>query len=240
MANRQDIIDRIRAMRAKAEDAAATEAEAMAAAEMAAKLLIKYDIKPEELAEIGKAEGVEQAFRQGKVGHPVAEAVAVAVSELTETKVYRDRAEIKFIGLEEDVLMAVYLIEMLVGAAKRAWVGYSEDNYKEAVPFKQLMHFRESFFVGFSARVSMRLNELRKFREEQRAQAQSTGHGTALVIVKQDIIRRKMEEMGLVLGKARRKNKTYDSATFMQGAAAGETVNLNRPFAGNASTGATQ
>lgn len=238
MANRQDIIDRIRAMRAKAEDAAATEAEAMAAAEMAARLLVKHDIKPEELAEIQKAEGVEHAFRQGKVGHPVAEGVAVAVSQLTETKVYRDRAEIKFIGLEEDVLMAVYLIEMLVGAAKRAWIGYSEENHQKALPFKQLMHLRESFFMGFSTRVSARLNELRKFREEQRAQSQSTGHGMALVVVKQDIIRRKMEEMGLVLGRARRNDKTYDSGTFLRGVAAGDTVNLNRPFAGNTTHGA--
>jgi Protein of unknown function (DUF2786) len=235
---RDEIIAKIRALRAKAEDHAATEAEAMAAAEMAARLLVKHDIKPEELAEIAKSEGVVSGFRQGKVLHPVANFTAVAIAHFTETRAYQDNGEIKFIGLEEDVLMAVYLIEMLTGAAKRGWVGHAEQH---SYAFREFAFQRESYFRGFATRVSDRLNELYRFRKQQREMAQGSGNSTALVIVKSEVIKRTMDEMGLRLSKSRRNKRSYlDPHTFRAGMAQGNNVNLGRPFGANATTGAIE
>lgn len=237
MANRDEIIAKIRALRAKAEDAAATEAEAMSAAEFAARLLTKHDIKPDELAEVAKSEGTVSGFRQGKVLHPVADYTANAIAAFTETRAYNQNGEIRYIGLEEDVLMAVYLTEMLVGAAKRGWVAYAEESIHRVVPFNQMNHLRLSYFMGFTRRVCTRLHELKKQRETARHTAQGSSNSNALVVVKSEIIKRKMEEMGLVIGKARNQKQYLDPTTLGAGYAHGDKVNLGRPFSGNQSMG---
>lgn len=237
MANRDEIIAKIRALRAKAEDAAATEAEAMAAAEFAARLLTKHDVKPDELAEVAKSEGTVSGFRQGKVLHPLADYTANAIAAFTETKAYNQEGEIRYIGLEEDVLMAVYLTEMLVGAAKRGWVAHAEENVHRALPFSQMNHLRVSYFMGFTRRVCTRLKELKAQRDAARHTAQGSSSSNALVVVKSDIIKRKMEEMGLTIGKARKSRQYFDPGMVIAGQAHGDKVNLGRPFGGNQSTG---
>lgn len=238
MASREEIIAKIRAMRAKAEDSAATEAEAMAAADMAARLLIKHDIKPDELAEVAKSEGSVSGFGQGKVLHPIAEYASYAVQQFTETKAYfpRGTGEVKFIGLEEDVLMAVYLIEMLVGAAKRAWIGFSEENGIERIGFKRMQVARVSFFFGFAMRVSERLEQLKAERDAARQSAQGTSNSNALVIVKSEIIKRTMEEQGIRIGGTLNSKRTIDTNTMMAGREHGDKVNLNRPVNGGSGT----
>lgn len=237
MTDRSDIIDKIRALRAKAEDAAATEAEAMAAAEMAARLLVKHDIKPEELAEVAKSEGTISGFRQGKVLHPVADYTCNAIARFTETKGYNHNGEIKYIGLEEDVLMAVYLTEMLVGAGKRGWVAYADENIHIVLPFKQMDLRRIAYMRGFAQRVSDRLDELKAYRDTARKEAQGTSNATALVVVKDAIIKKVMQENGIALSKRRDKQLHLDPKTFMAGMAQGDQVNLGRPFAGNSARG---
>lgn len=237
MANRDEIIAKIRALRAKAEDAAATEAEAMAAAEFAARLLTKHDIKPDELAEVAKSEGTVSGFRQGKVLHPVADYTANAIAAFTETRAYNQNGEIRYIGLEEDVLMAVYLTEMLVGAAKRGWVAHAEENVHRALPFKEMNSKRFGYFYGFAQRVASRLGELKAYRDAQRKQAQGASNSSALVVVKSEIIKRKMEEMNLTIGKGRNRRECIDPRTYAAGQAHGDKVNLGRPFGGNQSTG---
>lgn len=233
MIDRSAIIEKIRALRAKAEDAAATEAEAMAAAEMAARLLVKHDIKPEELSEVAKAEGTISGFRQGKVLHPVADYTANAIARFTETKAYHQNGEIRYIGLEEDVMMAVYLTEMLVGAGKRGWVAYADEYIAAPLPFKVMESRRFAYFSGFASRISNRLDELKAYRDATRKEAQGTSNATALVVVKDAIIKKVIEERGLAFGKRRDKPVYMDPATWMAGHAQGDNVNLGRPFAGN-------
>lgn len=190
MANRDEITAKIRALRAKAEDAAATEAEAMVAAEFAARLLAKHDVKPDELAEVAKSEGVVSGFRQGKVLHPITQYTGWAIQQFTETRCYFQMGEAKYIGLEEDVLMAIYLTEMLIGAGKRAWVAYSEENALSKLGLKKLQIARVSFFIGFAQRVSDRLMELKEQRDAARQATHGNSNSTALVVVKSEIIKR--------------------------------------------------
>lgn len=236
MANREEIIEKIRALRAKAEDAAATESEAMSAAEMAARLLVKHDIKPEELAEVAKSEGTVSGFRQGKTLHPVAEQCAYQIMQFTETRAYINQGEVRFIGLEEDVMMAVYLIEMLTGAAKRAWIDYAEG--LQVKKFAETQRRRVSYFHGFAVRVSQRLQELKAFRDAQRQAAQGASNSTALVVVKSEIIRRTMEEKGInISGVYKSRAVRYDDASMTAGFKQGDNVNLGRPMGSTAAMG---
>lgn len=237
MADRKQIIEKIKALRAKADDRAGTEAEAMAAAEMAARLLALHEVKPEELRELQESVGAHDKYDQGKVLHPVAGWLATSIANLTETTAYRADNEINYVGTEPDVMMAVYLTEMMVATAKRGWLNLAEDEY-EGLPFKQIQHKRVSYFQGFAKSVDAKLRALAAAQAMRRTEAQGTGHSTALVVAKGDIIKRKLDEMGIVLHKSRKKAIYADREAFGRGEAHGQTVNVNRPFGTNTHTGA--
>lgn len=234
MANRDDIIRKIKSLRAKADDAGATEAEAMQAAEMAARLLVRHDISPDELRDVEKTGATSGGFRQGKTLHPVLHACHRGLGEFTETTVYNDKGELRFIGIESDVLMATYLSEMFVAAAKRLW----REFYPEVAdaPFAVQTHARESLFSGFGHRLSQRMLELAEFRVNSR----EASHGTALVVVKEQIIARHMEEIGLKLVRKRARRRNFNPQAFNAGATAANDVNLGRPFGSDGDRGVLQ
>lgn len=229
MANRKEIIEKIVALRAKASNAASTEAEAMTAAEMAAKLLTKHEIRPEELAEAKEEGATVGAFRTGRILHPVAECTINAISTLTETKGYANGGEATFIGVESDVLMANYLVEMLIGAAKRGWISEAETKYKRC-KFNTLSKYRDAYYRGFAASVSERLRAMAAARIVRRQEAQGSSNSSALVVVKSAMIEAKMQEMGLTFIKSRRSRRYLDPEALASGMDAGKNVNLGRPI----------
>lgn len=238
MANRDKILETIRALRAKADDKGATEAEVMAAAEMLARLIVKHDVKPEELEEVKKEGAVEKGFRQGSTLHPVLATCWNGIGKFTETKPYQIKGEMRFIGVESDVVMAVYLSEMFVGAAKRLWREFQPTIASKG--FNEQMMLRQSLYRGFGSRLSARLIELADFRAEQR-KAASQAHSTALVIVKTTLIKDKMAEMGLTLRKGRKDyHGQIDGKAFIKGREAADNVNLGRPFGGAEARGELQ
>jgi hypothetical protein len=236
MANREDTIKKIKALRAKAADAAATEAEAMQAAEMAARLMTRNDISPEELVEVEKSAGATAGFRQGKTLHPVLKSCWSGIQNLTNTKCWQSNGEFRCVGVEEDVMMAMYLSEMLVGASKRIWTTYFEENGLEGRPFRRITTAREDLMRGFGEAVDKKMHELAAARATAQA---TTSSGSALVVVKKDVIRRTLKEMGVSLRKGGRDSyRAVDMAAYGSGFAQGASVNLNRPFGGHSDRGA--
>lgn len=229
MANRKEIIEKIMNLRAKAANAASTEAEAMTAAEMAAKLLTKHEIRPEELAEAKEEGAIAGAVRTGKILYPVAEWTINAISTLTETKGHADGGEAVFIGVESDVLMANYLVEMLIGTARRGWIREAETTYKRC-KFNALSKYRDAYYRGFAMSVSERLRAMAAARVIRRQEAQGNSNSSALVVVKSAMIEAKMQEMGLTLVKSKRSRRYLDPKALASGMDAGANVNLGRPI----------
>lgn len=228
MTDRTTIIERIKALRAKANDAAASVDEAASAAAMAAKLLTKYEVSPQELREREESAGAAERFRQGKILHPVADYLAVSLASFTETRVYQEHGELVFVGVDSDVEMAIYLTEMLVATAKRMWLDIANDLN---VGFKELQHKRQSFFLGFTADIRIRLARIMEERLEQRKSTMSSKGSSDLVVVKDSIIQNKLDEMGIKLYKAKRRQTFHpDRDSYASGAKAASNVNLNRPM----------
>jgi hypothetical protein len=235
--HRDDILEKIRNLRAKASNAASTEAEAQTAAMMAAKLLQKHDVKETELEIQQEGAAHKKAEHKAKVMPEILHYCARGIERLTETKVYAEGIQLCYIGTPHDVEMALYLTEMLVGASKRAWIDAAEATGK--TDFKALTIARLSFYRGFGTRVSDRLIDMANERAEARMKARGTATGSALVVVKSALIEAKMKEMGLTLvpGKAREFG-ALDPAAYQMGAGAGDRVNLNRPVEGEEGWGA--
>lgn len=231
MATRTDIINRIKALRAKAADQSATEAEALQAAEMAARLLARHDITPAELVEIEKSSAVDNGMRTGKELHPVLRVCGVRIGQLTETQAYCVGGEMRFVGLEEDVMMALYLSELFVGTAKRLWADYFPSI--EGRRWAEVKAHREDLYTGFGARLSNRMEKMILARNEERKA--SSGNGSALVVIKKDLIASKMKEMGLELVKTKvSRNVRKSTGALGVGYDAAGSVSFERPLGSDA------
>lgn len=84
------ILDKIRALRAKATDAASTEAEMKEAAKLVARLMMKHDVDEADLEASGAKVSYKSAHaNMGRVKHDldlVRERIAYAIQQLTGTK----------------------------------------------------------------------------------------------------------------------------------------------------------
>lgn len=116
MTDREKIAARIRALMAKTLENGCTEAEAVAAAELAAKLLGQYNMTLDEV------EMRASPFKRHQEAHddPVGERlwrIASAISKLTNVNYWTSRPgvrpiEINFFGFAHEVLIAEYLLEI--------------------------------------------------------------------------------------------------------------------------------
>ncbi len=238
-------IELIAALRRKAADAASTEAEVAEAAAAASKLMAKHGIEESDIERANadntfhgmKHAGAPQPSRQ--VQHAVMAALW-GIEIFTETECwlntyrrYQNGKYVKFqdavfCGFEGDIEMAFYLTELVRGAAERAWKRYyAEHSYMkdwEQYPRKMNM---EAFKTGFGQHVGARLTLMA--RERQKAAPAPTG-GTALVIQKESLIERYMEEHGVELTKSKARGRSLDGAALAAGRSAGNALNLNRPI----------
>ena len=230
------IIERIRNLRAKAADAAASEAEANQAAAMAAKLLSKYDLEECDLNSTDSSNrGTVGGYQTHKRDiHTALRQCAGAIAKLTETSAYREDGTLKFIGTGPDVEMALYLVEMIRGAADRSWKDHRK-LHGSSMGRAEMNRRRKSFMIGFGERLAERIRELAKERQRQR----ETHTGTDLVVIKKDIIEATKQELGLRLSKPRRRASHINMHSYAAGQMAGDNVNLNRPVEGGSTSTAT-
>lgn len=217
---RKALVEKIRALRAKASNVASTEAEAKQAAAMVAKLLTRYDMTEQDLGDYdeGKAAAV-----QGEMLDAMPEVLKwswAGIVALTETKAYLGaNRRLCFIGMEPDVEMALYLSEIIESACARAL----KAGFKGADAMQ-----RRSFQAGFGASVKEKLKELAEERK-----AAKTATGTAIVIRKGDLVSAFEKDAGLKLGRSSRgRGSKVDVEYFMAGKQVGRALNVSRPISG--------
>jgi hypothetical protein len=123
-ADREKLAARLRALKAKTVANGCTEAEAMAAAELLARLLDQYNMTMDE------AELRSSPFDQARMEEddslvaPWLWVVAAAIAHLTNTRTWNerpgDRQHCTFFGLQHEVDVACYLLEICAGAMTTA------------------------------------------------------------------------------------------------------------------------
>lgn len=228
---RKALIERIRTMRAKAENEASTEAEAIQAAAMAARLMSKHEITDEELSLIeGGGAGIQmRRVNHGtKKMHLALKHAAHGIEVLTETRGYvgtnlLDEQRLVWTGLDSDVEMAAYLSILIKGAADRAWRDHSKGRQ-----FGSRTRSRKSFLIGFGQRATQRMIDLSQHRKAARSST-----GTALVLRKDALIESYLADQGIDIGEARPRKVTIDE-NYYRGANAADDLSLSRPLRGEA------
>lgn len=221
------IIERIKALRSKTEEAGATEAEALVAAKMAAKLMEEYDVVEAEL--IGgrtMADLESRRFRTGRSQFPpVLSYTWKAIMSLTHVAFTKVGGELEAHGLPSDIELAHYLHDLILTACENEWQVYRKARGPVSAITRNNM--RRSFYAGFGNRVSHRLTEL----ANERRKASSS---TALVVCKDSLVTSYVEDkIGRTYnreGQRHRRKQPSHRGAYDAGQRAGQNLNLNRPL----------
>lgn len=213
----------------------AMEAEAIAALEMAAKLMAKYGVTEEELRGVEfKRDMKSGTYRDGIKNQDAASKLCgMTISAFCEVKCWWDigTSSLKFFGLNADVEMAEFLIALVSGSMKRSWKDYlAAGDYNRSVSHHKRYW---SFHYGFAERINSKLRELIDARSPR-----DKSTGTDLIIMKNDLVERAMSEMlpDLNLKRTKRRGTKINENAYRQGQIAGDKVNLSRPIQQKADT----
>lgn len=231
----EDIIKKIKALRAKATNKASTEAEMQAAALAITKLMMRHDIEEGDLVDRPQLDAVHVHTDPHKADlELVIETCWYGISKLTETKmwgepVYDRKGRTKrynYIGTPADVEMAMYLHEMIIMTARRCWWLYKAEAAEGGA--NRTSHTRKDYYTTFGHRIGQRLEELAEQRKSVRSDS------TSLVVHKDAMIKAKMKSMDVVVRKSRRKgHRVVDPNAYGAALRDADKVNLGRPFAGS-------
>ena len=219
---------RIKALTEKTVSNGCTEAEAMAAAEMVGRLLERYALTMEEI------DVREEQCRQvevpigGQRRRPI-DACVLGIARFCDCKVWisRDGAtpSYVFFGFEADTALASYLFVVIDRAIHTELAVF-----RAAHPRLNGITLRRasiSFQQGMAVRVADRLQEMHARREADVAEQRSSG--TALMLVKHQVVEDAFRTSGTRLASAGRLGRMRLNGAFRHGQAAGDRVSLHRP-----------
>lgn len=231
---RTDVINRIRALRARASNSASSLAEAEAAARRVAKLLSENEITEAELAEAGADSIAEGKHNDGRSRlHPTMDACAFEIGQASECASLVKRGANIWVGQPEDVEFALYLCEMIQGAAERSYKTHWAARYISAPS----SHYRTSYMRGFGSSIALRLREIVCDREARRAASRSStaaDGSCSLVVLKEQLISQHLAETRPDIKQQRRGNtREPDMMAFSAGHLAAQSVTLSRPLEGD-------
>jgi hypothetical protein len=228
--SRDTIVDRIKALKARADDDASSEEEVKAATKRLAKMIAEHDIAEWELKGADQSSAVHAtgvAFGKDRM-EDLMRGCWDGMETFCEVKFYRDNTNKKlatpnFIGQAHDVEMALYLYGLFQISAKWGYHRVCGEAFDYGAPRPN----RESFMLGFGSRVGEMMMEAAEMRLAQRKTAAT---GSELVIVKSALVQDKIAEMGLSLHTPRRARANIDHNAYNAGKAEGGGVSLERPL----------
>jgi hypothetical protein len=230
MADRNSIIEKIKALLAKTTANGATEAEMMSALDKASAMMDAYDITDDEL-HVAKDEAamLHADPPDATDPHKIKWRLSYAVSEFCGVQIYRSRHEggLKCIGMPSDVEFAMWLLDNLADFV-------FAELYAHLIGCLALQSERRVIIRSFTAACCERITD-RLFALVERSKATRTGNGRELVVIKNAAIKEFMKQQGIRLrmcsGSA---PSNVDVAAQAAGRAAGDRATFGRPVAGAA------
>jgi hypothetical protein len=232
MTKRESIIEKIKALLAKTVENGCTEAEMMAALNMAQALQDTYVVTAEEL-QLAKEEAavLGDSMPDPNDPHNIRWHVSWAVAKFCGCKAWAERLtkrrHIKFCGAPADVELATWMLEHLTDFVSDQLVRHL---MVSIAPRTERRRVIKEFVLGCVDRIQERVDDLSKQSEAAR-----TSTGRELVVIKNAAIDAKLKELGLHFrGGGSCGGVNEDSAAFTAGRAAGNSATFGRPMSGTA------
>ena len=229
-----NVIEKIRKLRAKAANAVSTEAEVQAALDTVAKLMKRHGVTESDIRSSSKS-GLKPVVWRGKnKSLPEVRFAATAIGAFTETKAWQSQTDsgevIKYLGMEQDVEMALYLTDLVNNAITGEWKRFCEGEasaYIGYVTTSQRAKLKRDFCRAMAARIRARLMDMTAKRVADKV----VTTGTDLVVLKRDVIATAQAELGLKLKDVKTRRRKVYTRAHDAGDAAGRRVNLTKGIA---------
>jgi hypothetical protein len=192
MTDLSKIIAKIKALRARAADAASSENEAAKAAEVADRLLREHNINLSELDV--RADGVDKnVWNPGaRVRTPECSAAAAIAKGLGLECWVRNGGEITFLGAPADVEVAFYFMDLASNASHAGLKAYRKtEDYRNDQRYSSARKVGTDFRRGVCARLGQRIRDNLDLEKTP----QATGAG--LVVVKNALIQQWLKDHGI-------------------------------------------
>lgn len=220
MSNREAVFNKVRALLSKTVDNGCTEAEAMAALELASKLMQEHEITNDDL----KLED-ETAIIEGHAclrdSYAIAWKLCYAVGKFTETKAFGHKKFVKFAGLRSDVDFAIWLNQMLTAFVQAELKSFMWKNGYQSLPPTPKRKLINGFVIGATGRISKRLLQMV-------AERVFVTNSNALVIAKNALIDEIMPKIGKTDNRGRKAHAYSEGVEA--GLSAGDKVGFGRPI----------
>ena len=225
---RETQLARIRALLERTTANGCTEAEAEAAAAAVDRLLAQYELS---LDEVGvRAQEVVRLDIEA-LSHPVRHA-ALNIGLFCDCKVWSDKPNIVFLGLEIDTEVAEYVVTLFMRAIDREtgnFIVFNEDYALRDGAGRANMV--TSFQVGMAGRLGERLLHLKSSRDF----TQKKG-GFDLVVSKGALVSQAFATLGISLGRGSGGASIKDRGAYQAGRTAAEGVAISQGVGKNAAT----
>jgi hypothetical protein len=227
--NRDNLLDKIRALLSKTTENGCTEQEAMAALEKARAMMDAYEVTEADL-QLTKAEAA--VLRSEPAGsrdpHNIKWYLCSGVADFCDCKAWRSRKTggLVFCGMLSDAQFATWLLDSLAGFVQGELVKHLMGNL---APKGERRFVINGFVMGCTARISSRLEELTR-----QSKAAAVGNSRALVVTKTAAIKSTMEKAGIKLRSGRASSRRIDGNSYRAGQSAGDRASFGRPVNGQA------
>jgi hypothetical protein len=226
--SREKMLDKIRALLSKTTEHGCTEEEALAALAKARALMDTYEITEADL-QLTKEEGVVLRRAMTDIDpHRIKWSMSLAVAKFCDCKVWRDRdGKLVFLGLASDAQFATWLLDHLAAFVLAELADHLMGDIALGVQRRKVIN---GFVDGITWRISERLRELCK------PPATVSANSRALVVIKQTLIKAKLDELGIKLRSGSASSRQHDAGSFAAGRSAGDRASFGRPVCGRAAT----
>ena len=227
--NRDKLIHKIRALMAKTVENGCTEAEMLSAMSMAQAMMDAYDVSLDDIEETKKEEAVKDTMKDMRDPHHIRNNLCVRISEFTNTKVYTHQPKVQkykfnFVGLRSDIDFAMWLLEHLTLFVQKELKNYLWAHGYQSLDASSKRRVINGFVLGCTNRINQRLAELINQGEDKR-----NDNANALIVIKNDLIDRKMQELGLQLRIPRQRGSRIHHNSYGAGQSAGGRATFGRP-----------
>jgi hypothetical protein len=195
---------------------------------MVGRLLERYALSMEEV-DVREAVCVQAEVPIGGARRRPVDAAVPSIARFCDCKVWLARGEAGpryvFFGFESDTTVARYLFAVVDRAIRTELAAFRATQPKLAG--LALRHASASFQHGMAIRVAERLDAM--LRSRGATVAEQRPAGTALMVVKQQVVQQAFQAEQVRLVSQRQRQPVRINAAFRQGVVAGDRVNLNRP-----------
>lgn len=220
MSNRDNILNKIRAILAKTVDNGCTEDEALAAIAIANRMMDEYEVTADDL----KIEDEKAIIARSDCRDPqnVRWKLCYWIAQFTDTYSFGHKKDIKFAGLRSDVDFAIYLAEALTSFVHAQLKSYMWANGFQKFQGNERVRIVNSFVAGCCSRINIKLKQMVDSRR-------TTTNSTALVLTKQHLINEAIKDLNIGEYSNRGRKATFYGDIFRAGQSAGDNASFGRP-----------